>query len=389
MNNKIYRVTLLFNAKKSFNRQIIEGIGEYFQASKSEWDIYIDDDFFYHPETLSPQILSCDGIIVDYDTREIEEVLHHIHVPIVGIGGSFQQVKRYPPTHYVATDNHALINMAYQHLRDKGLTHFAFYTYPTPNLPDWAREREETFHQLMQRQHHRLWLHRDSRFTPYHCNSEYTVAWLRQLPHPIGIIAATDELGYQLLKLCRCHGIAVPEQVCVIGIDNDDISRFLSSSSLSSIIQGTRKMGFMAAQILHQVFVNPQLPPQQLTLPPVGVIERHSTAYQSELDPIVLQTLHFIRHNVRHNLKVEHVIAAMKLSRSTLAKRFKHCLGKSVHDVIFQTKMEYAQTLLTDSNLSIAEVSTICGYPTLQYFHFAFKKYCQQTPKEYRNSHRL
>ena len=149
MFEKRHRITLLFNANKAYDRQVVEGVGEYLQASQLEWDIFIEEDFRARIENIKEWL--GDGVIADYDDPEIEKLLADVHVPIVGVGGSYH----HPPVHYIATDNAALVESAFLHLKEKGVHRFAFYGLPASSGKRWAVEREYAFCQLVAKEKYR------------------------------------------------------------------------------------------------------------------------------------------------------------------------------------------------------------------------------------------
>lgn len=153
MFEKRHRITLLFNANKAYDRQVVEGVGEYLQASQLEWDIFIEEDFRARIENIKEWL--GDGVIADYDDPEIEKLLADVHVPIVGVGGSYHQPEQYPPVHYIATDNAALVESAFLHLKEKGVHRFAFYGLPASSGKRWAVEREYAFCQLVAKEKYR------------------------------------------------------------------------------------------------------------------------------------------------------------------------------------------------------------------------------------------
>jgi LacI family transcriptional regulator len=130
MFEKRHRITLLFNANKAYDRQVVEGVGEYLQASQLEWDIFIEEDFRARIENIKEWL--GDGVIADYDDPEIEKLLADVNVPIVGVGGSFHRPECYPPVHYIATDNAALVESAFLHLKEKASTASRFTDCPPP-----------------------------------------------------------------------------------------------------------------------------------------------------------------------------------------------------------------------------------------------------------------
>ena len=126
MFTKRHRITLLFNANKAYDRQVVEGVGEYLQASQSEWDIFIEEDFRARIDKIKDWL--GDGVIADFDDKQIEQALADVDVPIVGVGGSYHLAESYPPVHYIATDNYALVESAFLHLKEKGVNRFALWS---------------------------------------------------------------------------------------------------------------------------------------------------------------------------------------------------------------------------------------------------------------------
>lgn len=153
MFDKRHRITLLFNANKAYDRQVVEGVGEYLQASQSEWDIFIEEDFRARIDNIKEWL--GDGVIADYDDDDIAQLLADVDVPIVGVGGSYHLAENYPAVHYIATDNHALVESAFLHLKEKGVNRFAFYGLPDSSRKHWAAEREYAFRQLVAEEKYR------------------------------------------------------------------------------------------------------------------------------------------------------------------------------------------------------------------------------------------
>ncbi|VED45465.1 AraC family transcriptional regulator [Raoultella terrigena] len=387
MFEKRHRITLLFNANKAYDRQVVEGVGEYLQASQLEWDIFIEEDFRARIENIREWL--GDGVIADYDDPEIEKLLAGVEVPIVGVGGSYYRPEDYPPVHYIATDNAALVESAFLHLKEKGVHRFAFYGLPTSSGKRWAVEREHAFCQLVAKEKYRGVVYQGLETAPENWqHAQNRLAdWLQTLPPQTGIIAVTDARARHVLQACELLHIPVPEKLCVIGIDNEELTRYLSRVALSSVAQGTRQMGYQAAKLLHRLLDKEALPLQRRLVPPMRVIERRSTDYRSLSAPSVIQAMHYIRNHACKGIKVEQVLDAVGISRSNLEKRFKEEVGETIHTVIHSEKLEKARSLLVSTTLSINEISQMCGYPSLQYFYSVFKKEYDVTPKEYRDRH--
>lgn len=382
---RYYRIALLFNANKVYDRQVVEGVGQYLQASQCTWDIFIEDDFTYHKSNI--EILSIDGIIADFDDPETEKLLSQIHIPTIAVGGSYQNPQHYPKLPYVATDNYALVETAFLHLKQKGITEFAFYGLPTPkHQKHWSIERQNAFITLMKKNEYPIRIYQGQNIDPKSWQQAQTelAKWINTLPPHTGIIAVTDARARHLLQACEALKIAVPEQLCVIGIDNEELIQYLSRVSLSSVVQGTKQIGYQAAKLLHQLLIGKTVSHKPILIPPIKVEQRNSTDYRAVKDPLVMQAMHYIRHKACQGIKVEQVLDYLRTSRSNLELRFKAEMNKTIHQVIHEQKMEKAIYLLQTTNLPIQDIAEICGYPSLQYFYSVFKKEQQQTPKIFR-----
>ncbi|MFN6817279.1 substrate-binding domain-containing protein, partial [Proteus mirabilis] len=214
--DKYFRIVLLFNANKVYDRQVVEGVGEYLQASQCHWDVFIEEDFRTRLDNINHWV--CDGIIADFDDPIITQHLSQSPLSVIGVGGSYHQAKDYPSVPYIATDNYQLIHQAFLHLKQKGLKHFAFYGLPAKNYPHWSNEREYAFRQLVTREKYpgiiyngmditqENWQHAQNRLSD----------WIQTLPPQTGIIAVTDARARHLLQVCDNLNINVPEEISII-----------------------------------------------------------------------------------------------------------------------------------------------------------------------------
>jgi LacI family transcriptional regulator len=389
MYDEKHSISLLFNANKVFDRQVIEGIGQYLQTSRVSWDVYLEEDFRTRLSHI--QQWSGDGIIADFDDPSVVAVLEQFSLPIVGVGGSYSNEKHYPDVPYVATDNVALMKAAYLHLKRKGLEQFAYYGLPEDPHCKWAAERENALLTLCKKDGYDCSRFLGQATTPH--NWQQLMAsltqWLQTLPTPIGIIAVTDARARHILQACDLIGKEVPDTISIIGIDDDDIARNLSRISLSSVSQGAIQMGFQAAKLLHRRMENPAIGHRRILVPPIGVVERQSTDFKALRDAAVIQAMHFIRQRACSGIKVSQVLDFVGLSRSNLEQRFQHEMGHSIHAEIHHTKLAHACDMLCSTTLSTEQVAEQSGYPSLQYMYAVFKKHFNQTPMQYRQKHHL
>lgn len=382
----VHRIALLFNGSKIYDRGIIAGIGNYLSSTRASWDLFLEEDFLCRLKGI--ERWQGDGIIADFDDPLIGEALAGSKVPVVAVGGSYEDARAYPKgIPYVATDNDALMRMAYEHLIEAGLTRFACFSLPEAQANRWAQEREKAFKRLVQRDGLPVQIYRGLGTSAPLWDSavEQQIAWLQSLPKPIGIIAVTDARARQLLQACLTAGIAVPEEVALIGIDNDPLTRTLTRVPLSSVIQGTETMGRTAAALLHQMLHGKPCTGTQVLVPPDAINVQASSLHQPLGNPYVMQALLFIRQYACQGIKTAQVAAYVGVSRSSLEAHFRKVRGCSVHDEILRFKLASAAKGLRSNTLAIADIAQQCGFTSAQYLHTVFRREFGCTPREYQH----
>ncbi|MCM2678409.1 AraC family transcriptional regulator [Echinimonas agarilytica] len=383
MNHK--KITLLFNPNQYFDRLIIEGIGQYLQAIQLDWSMHIETDV---TQCVGP-IDEClgDAVIADFDHPDIRERLRDYTKPMVAVGSSYENELAYPHRPFVASDNYALMNAAYQHLTDRGLHRVAFYGPTETPSTRWIGERERALIQLSNAQGQPLNIYRapESGFNSPHEHISDIAQWLTSLDLPIGLIAANDSCARSVLLAAQQAEIAVPDQLAVIGVDDDDITRHLHRISLSSVVQSNQEMGYQAAKTLHLMLQGQTTSPNIIKFGPSNLVAKQSTEFTSLNDKLVIEAMQFIRQHATQGIKVSDITQHLGVSRSNLEARFKNERGHSIHHEIHQAKITRAQRLLSSTMLPTREIAELCGYPSLQYMYAVFSKNFGYTPKEYRN----
>jgi len=380
----VHRIALLFNGNKIFDRDIIAGIGEYLTSTRASWDLYLEEDFRCRPQGI--ERWQGHGIIADFDDPTMQEALSRVQLPVVAVGGSYADEADYPKDlPYVATDNFKLVKLAYDHLIEAGLQNFACFSLPQADVNRWAQEREKAFESLTQRDGIQGHVYRGVGTSAQSWDTavEQQIAWVRSLPKPIGIIAVTDARARQLLQACLFAGIAVPEQVALIGIDNDPLARMLTRIPLSSVIQGAQEMGRTAAHLLDQMLHGVRLGGTRILVPPAGINVLASSKHESTKHPHVMRARHFIRQYACQGIKTEQVADYVGISRSSLEAYFRRELGCSVHDEILRFRIEAATAILARGDCNLADVALKCGFTSSQYMHSVFKRELGCTPRAY------
>ncbi|CAN7614659.1 DNA-binding transcriptional regulator [Duganella sp. LjRoot269] len=383
---KVHRIALLFNANKIFDHEVITGIAGYLGRTRAAWDLFLEDDFRLRLSGI--EHWQGDGIIANFDDPAVAEALSRCRIPVVAVGGSYSDPANYPAgVPYVATDNFKLIELARQHLIDVGLQRFAMFSVPASGENRWAQEREHAFRSLMQDDQLEAEIFRgcETSVDSWDEAVQGQIDWLRSLPKPLGVIAVSDARARLLLQACAIAGIEVPEQVAIIGIDNDPLVRRLTRIPLSSVIQGAQEMGRSAAHLIEQMLHGVRLPNTRIVVPPAGINVHASSQFQLIKHPNVMRARHFIRLYACQGIKTEQVAEHVGVSRSSLEAGFRQELGCSVHDVILSFKLNAAKAGLESGECSIADVAVGSGLTSIQHMHRVFKRELGCTPRAYRD----
>ncbi|KJV37269.1 XylR family transcriptional regulator [Luteibacter yeojuensis] len=384
-----HRIALLFNANKVYDRQVIAGIGQYLNSTRVEWDLFLEEDFRSRMRDI--HLFRGDGVIADFDDPETEAALRELSIPVVAVGGSYHDATRYPAAvPYIATDNAKLVRLAYDHLIEQGLARFALYSIPELPGSRWAQEREHAFRGIVAAEKVEGLVYQGSPTTAGGWGEavEHLVAWLAGLPKPIGLIAVTDARARQLLQACVIGGIAVPEQVAIVGIDNDPMAQLLNRIPLTSVIQGAEEMGRTAAHVLHQMLRGMDCASTRIVVPPVGINVQVSSKFQPLRSPHVMRASHYIRQYGCLGIKTEQVADYVGVSRTVLEEHFKRELKQTVHQAILKHKLDTACELILGGEATLADIAVRCGFTSLPYLYAVFRREYDCTPRQYLERHR-
>ena len=217
------------------------------------------------------------------------------------------------------------------------------------------------------------------------------LTWLRQLPKPVGILTVDDNVARKLASLCAASRIRVPEEVAILGVNNDDLQCETSSPPLSSVDPDFERIGYEAAARLHSLMNlgEPGSMARIRLVPPKQVIQRGSTDVFAVDEPTLAAALRFIHRHACDPCGVKDVVRAVSNNRRWLERHFLRALGQSPHERIVQVRMAKAKAYLLNTAKAITEISAECGYADARNFVAAFKKHQGETPGSYRRRNRL
>jgi len=211
------------------------------------------------------------------------------------------------------------------------------------------------------------------------------VQWVESLTKPIGIFCADIHLAREVLAVCRFLKLSVPEEVAVIGVDNDEMLCLMERPTLSVVITQPEKVGFCAAEILDRRMSNEGGEREErLLIPPVGVAERGSTRADYGGDLPLTKALSLIRQNLQNNLNIDDLSRSVGISRRALYLRFEKHLGRSPLQEIVRQRIDKAKSLLVGTTLPLAKIAELSGFGDPYNFSRAFRRETGVAPREHR-----
>lgn len=254
----------------------------------------------------------------------------------------------------------------------------------------WSRVRQEGFcHRLAESQRTPyVYSHPKSSKVKYDTDLRELGQWLVDLPKPIGIMACNDDRAFDVLQACQKKGIKVPDQVSVLGVDNDEMICNLVSPALSSIDLNFEKTGYEAARLLHQMILDKQRCNDTLMLRPTEILTRQSTDMIAVEDTEVAKALRFIRLHARKEIQVRDIVDASSISRRSLQQRFRAILDHSIYEEIRRVRMNHVAELLMQTNLTIQQIAQELDFQDIHHISRAFRKEKGMTPSVFRKLHK-
>jgi LacI family transcriptional regulator len=209
-------------------------------------------------------------------------------------------------------------------------------------------------------------------------------AWLCDLPKPCGVFTISDGWGRTVARYAQITGLRVPEEVALIGADNDVLECELVAPPLSSVMVPWRELGRSAARLVEFGLSGQPIAGKLVVLPPVTVMARRSSATLAIDDPLVAKAVGWIRQNSDRGLTVPMVVRAMGGGRQRLERRFRLILQRTVREEIQRTRVDMAKSLLESSRASLLEVAKCTGFTTAALLSKAFHRELGMPPGLYR-----
>jgi LacI family transcriptional regulator len=373
-------VALLIETSNAYARGLLHGIHAY-SREQGPWSIYLGEQSRGESAPSWLRQWRGDGIIARIESQAIADAVLASGLPAIDVSAA-RYIAELP---FVETDDAAIARLAAQHLLQRGFRHFGYCGDPRFK---WSSFRMEHFEQAIKTAGHTCQIYppaqRGRRSMSWEEERANLGRWLQSLPKPAGVMAAFDIRGREVLDACQQIGVRVPDEVAVIGVDNDELLCDLTDPPLSSVIPDTRRTGYEAARLLDQMMAGKTVEARGYLIPPLGLATRGSTDVLAADESEVREAFRFIRDHALEGIKVEDVLAAVPISRRALESRFRKLLGRTPHEEITRVQIERVKELLAHSDLSLAAIAHRTGYKHVEYMSVVFKRETGQSPSGYR-----
>jgi LacI family transcriptional regulator len=365
-------VALLVETSNAYARGLLAGIMAYVRQHKP-WSIYL-------PELGRgdvPPRWRGDGIIARIETKAIARAVSRTGLPVVDVSAG-RHIRSVP---WVETDDAEIARLAVEHLLERGFRHLAFCGESRFN---WSRWRAEHFRKLALKAGVSGDVYESSGRDPWTKEHNALLAWVRKLPKPAGIMACYDIKAQQLLDVCRENGVAVPEEIAVIGVDNDPLLCSLTAPPLTSVIPNTQRTGYEAASLLDRMMAGERIPPKGHLIPPIGVETRQSTDVLALADREIAAAVRFIREHACDGATIGDLLRVVPLSRRVMESRYRKSTGRTPHQDLVRFRIERVKQLLAETDHSLERIATLAGFDHPEYMSVAFKRETGTTPGKFR-----
>ena len=381
------KIVLLSDFAEDYTKDLLRGITRY-SRDHGPWTFCRTP--LYYRETMGIDGIvnwakewEADGIIGQF--HDEEEIRKFTAAGIPVIAQDFEE--RFADVPNITGAYRETGRLGAEYFLKKGFRNFAFYGF---NNIVWSRERAEGFDEKVQEMGHTVHYYdqQNSRSMDlwYYKPSDLS-QWLNSLPKPIALMTCDDNQGHHITEAARHAGIRIPEEIAVLGVDNDEMMCDLSDPPLSSIGLDTEKAGYEVARLMAQMIEEKTCMGPDIIVKATQVITRHSTDIFASKDKYIVSALKYIHDNLDKNLKVDQVLKEVPLSRRSLEKRFVKTTGYPVYEYIYNQRIEKFTQKLLETDLTIFEIALDLGLNDSKNIARQFKQIKGLTPVEYRKKY--
>jgi len=377
--NSMPHVAILLESTYPTHTQILRGILRFTQLH-APWTLDVRTGRAGEPTSFAAGKWNVDGVIANRLPPELSALIRRHRTPTIVMNDIGREVR---PIARILCNNAAIARLAAETLAGKGFENFAFVGERSGIL--WSVEREQAFAAEIARRGLPCRVYQIDRDGGAEDN-RHLQKWLLALPRPTALFAAYDIRARQVLDACRAAGLAVPDDVAILGVDDDEVICETATPALSSIPLSMEDAGFRAAELLDRVMATRRRPRRATDIIVTGtqVVARRSTARDAVADALVRRCRALIEANVGRSFNVADLVANLGVSRRTLETRFRAATGRSLNDEITELRIRRAKTMLAKSALSQSAIAAACGFCDASHLNVVFRRHCGAPPSAFR-----
>jgi LacI family transcriptional regulator len=375
------QVAILIETSNAYARGLLQGVVHYIREHRP-WSFHLMEQG--RGDDPPPWLAGWkgDGIIARIETPRIARAVVRTGLPAVDLSAA----RLVPELPWVETNDEEIARLAADHLIERGFKRCAFCGDARFN---WSVWRERSFVARLKAVGQTCAVFRpEVAAGDVAAEARELARWLKELPKPVGIMACYDIRGQQVLDACRGAGLAVPDEVAVIGVDNDTLLCELASPPLSSVIPNAHRAGYEAAALLDKLMEGKRVPATARLIAPLGIAERQSTDVLAVDDRNVARAVQFIREHACEGINVSDVLRVVPLSRRVLEQRFQRLLGCTPREEILHVRLARVKQLLGETELPLYLVAERTGFEHVEYLSVVFKRETGRTPSAWRQEAR-
>jgi LacI family transcriptional regulator len=381
------KILLLTDFSSGYGRNILEGVVKY-SKEQGCWS-FQRMPLYYRMVYGEEGVLDwakkwkADAIIALLKDVNVK-LLKDLHIPII-----VQNYRDRSPHVSNLTGNYFGSGvMAARFFINKGYRYFAYYGFKGSI---WSRERVDGYRDEIEKNGYPLYvledLPRDKEEWSY--NLIELAHWLQELPKPIALFACDDQFALRISETCNIYNIKVPDEIAILGVDNDELLCNISDPPLSSIIVDAVNGGYQTGKLLHQL-INKEIPrPVNIIVEPLIIEERGSTNKYAVPDKHIQHVLTYINKNYADPISVTDLVKQVPLSRRVLEKKFKSATGDTLYQYIQNYRIDMFKRLLLTSDKSLFDIALQVGFENYKNVSRVFKKYSSFSPAKYRRQHKM
>lgn len=375
--SSIRNVALLIETSRSYGRKMLSGIANYARAH-GRWAFHLAPGDLV--QTLPPRnVWDGDGIIARVETPALARQLARRNLPTVVLNRRFASDK----CPGVGGNQRLACRMIGEHYLTRGFRRMAYCGIAEL---DYSRVRQADFREFLNEngiEPEVFWYSQQGNRRAR--EQTRLIEWLRRLAKPVGLFVCDDVFARTVIDACGAGDVAVPEEIAVVGFDNDEPLCELANPPLSSMANNSARIGFEAAALLDRLMSDKPIEQPWLEVDPLGIVTRKSSDRWAIEDPDVAAAVRYIRENASRPIGVGDIVSTVSLSRRSLELRFKRALRRSPLDEINSVRVERAKELLTKSDFKLSRIATACGFHSLIHFHTVFRRHASITPLAFRH----